>query len=128
VSGEPELTKYQSGEWVQYLQQQLQYQGYYNGQIDGEFGDDLETAVRSYQSAYGLNADGVVRQDTWDSFQSGGQSSQTDPGEQVLEVDWASEFPELHALANASDFDEYVRNVVGVDPEMLKTESSDAVA
>lgn len=137
MSGEPELQQGQSGEWVQYLQQALQYAGYYSGEASGEFGAELEQAVAQFQTAYGLTADGVVRADTWavltgesaGSQSSDGQSSgQQDPSEQVLDIDWAAEFPELYTLATVSGFEDYVRNVVGVDPAELQTEADEPVA
>jgi peptidoglycan hydrolase-like protein with peptidoglycan-binding domain len=36
--------------------------------VNGEFGPDTETAVRTFQSDRGLNADGVVAHDTWSAL------------------------------------------------------------
>jgi peptidoglycan hydrolase-like protein with peptidoglycan-binding domain len=65
VADEPQLQKGESGEWVQYLQQLLQPAGYWSGDADGTFGDELEQAVMQFQSARGLSADGVVSETTW---------------------------------------------------------------
>ena len=59
-----------NSQWVTYLQQLLQYKGYYLGhQVDGDFGPFTEEAVTSYQRANPpLEADGVVGADTWESL------------------------------------------------------------
>jgi hypothetical protein len=134
MANEPDLQKGQSGEWVLYLQQLLHYVGYWSEDASGEFGDELEQAVMRYQTASGLHADGVVRAETWAALSGSASTDQAaqqhsdDPNERVLDVDWATEFPELHSLAIASDFEEYVRYVVGVDPAVLQTESDEPVA
>lgn len=49
-----------SGEEVRVLQQALIDLGYYEGTADGTFGDQTEAAVRAFQSANGLKADGLA--------------------------------------------------------------------
>ena len=39
--------------------------GHYNSTIDGQFGSLTESAVKAYQQANGLTADGIVGQKTW---------------------------------------------------------------
>lgn len=46
------------GEEVYRLQERLYDLGYYNGKIDGIYSDQVAVAVRSFQSASGLTADG----------------------------------------------------------------------
>ena len=53
------------GSDVSVLQALLTARGLYGGGIDGKFGDELDTAVRSFQREYGLDADGVVGPLTW---------------------------------------------------------------
>lgn len=65
MANEPQLQSGESGEWVQYLQQLLENAGYSPGEADGEFGPNTEEAVRSFQAASGLSADGVVGPDVW---------------------------------------------------------------
>ena len=48
------------GEGVECLQQALADQGFYDGEIDGDFDDTTLSAVMTYQEAEGLFVDGVV--------------------------------------------------------------------
>jgi peptidoglycan hydrolase-like protein with peptidoglycan-binding domain len=50
----------QDGDHVRDLQGRLQFLGYYEGQIDGSFGQSTEQAVREYQTAYGESATGAL--------------------------------------------------------------------
>ena len=52
------LRKNASGSSVRELQESLQKLGYYNGKIDASFGPVTEQAVKSFQTRYGLKADG----------------------------------------------------------------------
>ena len=47
------------GEDVERVQTRLQYLGYYEGKIDGKFGDDTYQAVIAFQTKAGLTADGI---------------------------------------------------------------------
>lgn len=59
---------YNNGE-VRYLQQLLQWRSFYYGHaVDGDFGPRTEEAVKAFQGANGLNADGVVGPDTWEAL------------------------------------------------------------
>jgi serine/threonine protein kinase len=58
-----------SGADVQAVQQRLHDLGYVEiGQIDGVFGSDTETAVKNFQAANQLDADGIVGPETWDKL------------------------------------------------------------
>jgi len=48
------------GEDVRYVQQRLKELGYLSGSVDGQFGNNTENAVKAFQRANGLSADGVV--------------------------------------------------------------------
>lgn len=50
---------------VEEVQRILIEGGYYTGPIDGVYGPDTEAAVRAYQTAHGLEVDGVVGPHTW---------------------------------------------------------------
>ncbi|WP_054967252.1 peptidoglycan-binding domain-containing protein [Alicyclobacillus ferrooxydans] len=50
----------------------LHFMGFLTGTvsvIDGAFGPNTESAVKAYQSAYGLSVDGIVGPNTWSSLQ-----------------------------------------------------------
>ncbi len=53
------------GSYVRFLQQLLESKFYPVGTIDGIFGNNTASAVRSFQSANGLIVDGIVGPNTW---------------------------------------------------------------
>lgn len=59
------LKKGSTGELVLWLQEVLHYEGFYNGWLDGVFGDVLDSAVRTYQKKHGLLVDGVCAKYFW---------------------------------------------------------------
>lgn len=63
------LKKGSRGADVIYLQQCLVANGYYVGEIDGNFGRKTENAVKAYQSEHGLKVDGIVGAKTWVALQ-----------------------------------------------------------
>nr|WP_262928402.1 peptidoglycan-binding domain-containing protein [Streptomyces sp. CBMA29] len=58
-----------SGAAVQAVQSQLNAHGS-SLAVDGSFGAGTNTAVRSFQSAHSLSADGVVGPNTWQALVS----------------------------------------------------------
>jgi peptidoglycan hydrolase-like protein with peptidoglycan-binding domain len=56
-----------SGSKVRAVQSQLVESGY-AVTVDGVFGSGTTSAVRSFQSAKGLGADGIVGDNTWSKF------------------------------------------------------------
>ena len=52
------------GQEVKDLQTRLAALGFYNGEIDGEFGPGTKEAVTAFQKANGLEADGIVGEET----------------------------------------------------------------
>lgn len=67
----------QSGENVKKLQQALNALGYNAGNVDGVFGDNTYAAVRRFQSASGISADGIVGADTKAKFAARGYRTGT---------------------------------------------------
>lgn len=60
-----QISKGASGTLVYILEFILSAKGYYKGAMDALFGDALDAAVRAFQEAKGLTADGIVGPDTW---------------------------------------------------------------
>lgn len=61
---EPPLSTGSSGDKVAELQKRLQELGYYEGEIDGQFGPGTKAAVIDFQRMNGLDADGLAGTET----------------------------------------------------------------
>ncbi len=59
-----------SGSEVRQLQQRLKDLGYYTGKVDGDFGAGTEQAVKDFQKANGLKADGQAGEKTLKALNS----------------------------------------------------------
>lgn len=70
-----------SGPAVQRLQETLASLGFDPGGIDGTFGPGTEQAVRAFQTAQGLAADGVVGPNTWQVLLGGGGTTGSATGQ-----------------------------------------------
>ena len=72
----PVLRKGDKGQYVTLLQTKLINKGFSCGSYgaDGDFGNDTEKAVKSFQKAYGLTVDGIVGAKTWSALEG-----QTEP-------------------------------------------------
>lgn len=64
----PVLRRGSKGNTVTAVQQLLAAKGYKSGKTDGIFGENTEAAVKKYQSAKGLNADGIVGKNTYNAL------------------------------------------------------------
>lgn len=67
----PQLSKGSNGGTVKTLQILLNGYGAQCGTVDGDFGSKTDTAVKKYQAAKGLAADGIVGAQTWDKLLNG---------------------------------------------------------
>ena len=80
------------GEEVRKIQTKLKNWGYYNGSVDGVYGWQTESAVRSFQKKNGLSVDGIAGTKTlnamgiYSSSSSGGGSSSASPNEANIEL------------------------------------------
>ena len=61
---EPALHTGSKGEKVWKLQERLKELGYYQGEIDGQFGPGTRDAVIAFQKNNGLDADGLAGEET----------------------------------------------------------------
>jgi len=68
VGQRPTLRQGDTGVWVEELQRELTQLTFYNGPIDGNFGTSTANAVRAFQTANNLTADGVVGRNTWSAL------------------------------------------------------------
>ncbi len=57
-----------SGDTVKEIQTRLSQWGYYNGALDGIYGSATESAVRRFQKANGLTADGICGEKTMEAI------------------------------------------------------------
>lgn len=64
------LKRGSSGASVKTVQQRLKDLGYYTGSVDGDFGEGTEAAVKAFQKANGLTADGKVGTQTLSKLNS----------------------------------------------------------
>ncbi|MEO0648596.1 MAG: peptidoglycan-binding protein, partial [Cyanobacteria bacterium J06650_10] len=66
--GPPILRPEVEGSAVSQLQRELQQLGYYDGEIDGIYGDLTQSAVKEFQADKGLEVDAVVGPSTWEAL------------------------------------------------------------
>lgn len=71
---EPILKKGSTDSAVRDLQEALKALGYDPGQVDGVFGATTESAVKNFQLARGIVADGIVGRVTWINIDEADQS------------------------------------------------------
>lgn len=62
------MEPFMTGPDVRSVQVSLSKLGYYKGAVDGTYGNDTADAVRKFQLAVGIRADGIVGPDTWNSL------------------------------------------------------------
>ena len=112
-----------SGEWVPLLQELAREARIWVGDSSYEIDPDLDDALRKFQSENGLEADGQPWGPTWIALAQ--SAAKANPAES--DIDW-SEYPETLAVANAEDFDDYLQNVVGIDPATFQDDDAPAGA
>ena len=70
ATAEPALHNGSQGEKVKMLQEKLQALGYYEGEVDGQFGPGTRDAVIAFQKKNGLDADGLAGEETQQALYS----------------------------------------------------------
>jgi peptidoglycan hydrolase-like protein with peptidoglycan-binding domain len=71
----PQSTELTPG-MIRQVQQTLQQNGTYHGNVDGVWGPATQSAVRDYQQQHNLNATGQLNQETLASMNLGGSTQQ----------------------------------------------------
>lgn len=116
------LRRGDTGETVRDLQLRLTGAGFTCADPPGRFGDRTEAAVREFQRARGLRADGICGQQTWTALVESGYSL----GDRLLyrrrPMLRGDDVAELQRLLNALGFD------AGREDGILGDETADAVA
>ena len=69
-AAQPTLRRGSRGSTVADLQSSLRARGFDPGPLDGIFGPNTETAVRSFQASRGISVDGVVGASTWNALRA----------------------------------------------------------
>lgn len=69
TGGYPQIQVGSRGAYVMIAQDDLNTLGYKTGGLDGIFGSNTQTAVKSYQQNKGLAVDGIIGCNTWRSLQ-----------------------------------------------------------
>ena len=77
----PVLRTGSRGDDVTNLQSRLYTLGYYSAEIDGQFGPGTRDAVMAFQKANGLEADGIVGEETRELLFSPYAKPRTEPAE-----------------------------------------------
>lgn len=89
MSDEPDLAPGDSGDDVTALQERLTGLGYYDGRIDGQYGDTTETAVRRLQETVRQDQTGSVDETTWaaitDQETQAAQANQPQPADSATQ-------------------------------------------
>ena len=82
--------------------------GFDAGKPTTHYGEELESTVVAFQEKYGLEADGVPNGATWAELLHVSDKQCPDP---VLEIDWATDYPEIYRLASSASIEDYLRDV-----------------
>lgn len=75
-----------SGSEVRQIQEKLKRWGYYNGSVDGIYGSKTEAAVKKFQRANGLTADGIAGKNTLAAMGINSNSSSGSSGSNDLNL------------------------------------------
>lgn len=111
-----ELKKGMTGEDVKTLQNRLKTLGFYSGSVDGDFGSMTEAAVKAFQTAKGLLADGIAGPITLAALAGSNEQPQVSSPAQPQ-----GEWLEGSVMEGALSFDRTLGNgMTGSDVEKLQ--------
>lgn len=100
----PTVKKGYSGRPVRQLEARLKKYGFNPGKVDGKFGKQTARAVRKFQRAFGLKADGVAGKKTWRMLGVKATGSVTAPGKRVTAYVNGRGFPITVTSAGGSEY------------------------
>ncbi len=106
-------------QWVTYLQETLQYWGFWNGENDGSFSPQLEECVKSFQDAQGLVVDGWVGPRTWCVLNREGV---------VIDLDQFPKLKELASITSESAAEQHLAMIIGHDDPAAFSETDSQLA
>lgn len=115
------LSSRDSGSDVRELQRLLRDEGYYFGDIDGRFGAETESAVRSFQLDRNLEVDGIVGQRTWNAL---GVSTTGDGSGTFVDLDFILNRDGNYLVVvpgNDSDDRFMIQNELGLEPYLTRS-------
>ncbi len=102
----PTLRRGSSGAAVEQLQQDLASAGHSPNAIDGDFGPSTHQALRSFQAAKGLSADGIAGRNTYVALSgaaSGSSQARTEPAGQGQQSSKGGFWSQLFGGGNSRD-------------------------
>lgn len=82
----PTLLQGAKGTYVMQAQQLLKDKGYYQGRVDGDFGNGTKAAIAAFQKANGLVIDGKIGAKTWERLLAPAIATTPAPSSNVNEV------------------------------------------
>lgn len=106
-------------EWVKYLQDTLQYWGFWNGESDGEFSPELEECVKAFQADQQLVVDGWVGPRTWCVLNREGF---------VIDLEQFPKLLELSRIQDDSAAEQQVAMIIGHDDPAAFSDSDSQLA
>ena len=77
-----------TGDEVNKIQKKLSSLGFYNGSVDGVYGNDTKSAVKAFQKSCGITADGICGKTTllYLGLSGGGSSNNTEYSNSDVEL------------------------------------------
>ena len=104
-----------SGSEVRKIQEKLKRWGYYSGSVDGIYGSGTESAVKKFQKANGLKADGIAGKATLNAMGiSSSNSSSSSGGNNSNDLNLLSRVAVAAIVLNRVSHSSFPNSVAGV--------------